>query len=89
MSEFDSFAVDPSKILNAPPVQEAKSFYKQNEDAIHGILIVASILLLNRRMVRKAVKKQLDTLVFVIDYLPVKDMAEVSDVGSLRIAATG
>lgn len=50
---------------NQETVEKAQSFYEQNEDGIKAFIFIGVVLLLNKRMVSKAIRRELKNLVLL------------------------
>lgn len=50
---------------NQETVEKAQSFYEQNEDGIKAFVFIGVVLLLNKRMVAKALRRELKNLIII------------------------
>jgi F0F1-type ATP synthase membrane subunit b/b' len=67
--------------------KEAKSFYKENKQAIDTILFVGVTLYLIRRGMRKELKKQLDKLEILIEFKPLDIPSSPLTGGTVAVTA--
>jgi hypothetical protein len=67
MTENITNIINPEVIQKAEQLKEpAKTFYEENAEAIKIVVFVGGILLLNRRMVRKVVRREISDAALMI-----------------------